>query len=101
MILSSTGTSTLWIASSTYILASASTSLAYIPFASSTLYVPYTGATGNVDLNTKSLTNVSILGVNAGGSYQYNGQIIAQASTTLFNYFFGNSGNLTMTGNYN
>ena len=54
---------------------------------------------GEVNLNNQSLSNVNTLGVNTGGSYQYNGYVIAEASTTLYNYFFGGAGNLTMTGN--
>ena len=54
--------------------------------------VPYTGATGNVDLGANSLN------VGAGMAYQYNGANVITASTTLNNYFFGGAGNLTITG---
>ena len=34
-------------------------------------------------------------------TYQINGVNVVNASTTLYNYFFGGAGNLTMTGNFN
>jgi hypothetical protein len=37
----------------------------------------------------------------AGDAYGYNGLLLADASTSLVNYFFGGGGNLTATGNYN
>ncbi|MFA6476626.1 MAG: hypothetical protein WCV68_04490 [Candidatus Paceibacterota bacterium] len=53
-------------------------------------------------LNTYTATNTfSSIDMIDGNVYRYNGRVIAQASTTLYNYFFGNSGNLTMTGNSN
>ena len=39
--------------------------------------------------------------VAAGQAYSYNGANVITALTTLNNYFFGNAGNLTMTGNSN
>ncbi|MFA5128324.1 MAG: hypothetical protein WC457_05040, partial [Patescibacteria group bacterium] len=39
--------------------------------------------------------------ITAGSYYKYNGVNLAYASTTLYNYFFGNAGNLTMTGSNN
>ena len=39
--------------------------------------------------------------VPAGSYYKYNGTNLAFASTTKFNYFFGDAGNLTATGRYN
>ena len=58
------------------------------------------------DLSTKKIgidvaSPAQTLDMKAGGTYGYNGQILAQAITTLDNYFFGNSGNLTMTGSGN
>ena len=72
--------------SSLYLLNSASTSLPYIPFASSTLYVPYTGATGGVNLNNQSLANVSTLSVGSttssiGGVAFFNGNVGIGTST--------------------
>ncbi len=116
---SSTYASTTWV-SATFIPLSASTSLSYIPLASSSLYylasnpagyissttasltnyptysyasstfastsyvlatyVPYTGANANVDLNNKSLANVSTLSVGSttvptGGVAYFNGNV--------------------------
>ena len=49
-------------------------------------------STGNVGIGT---TNPAyVLDMAAGDSYGYNGQIMANASTTLFNYFFGGAGNI-------
>lgn len=46
-----------------------------------------------------SATSTSLnFGLLAGGIIGYNNKILAQASTTLGSYFFGNSGNLTETG---
>ena len=54
---------------------------------------------GNVGIGT---TNpLQTLDMKAGGTYGYNGAILAQASTTLNNFFFGGAGNLAMTGNEN
>lgn len=39
--------------------------------------------------------------VSAGDAYWLDDRIIAQASTTLYNYYFGNSGNSSTTGNSN
>ncbi|MFA6476565.1 MAG: hypothetical protein WCV68_04110, partial [Candidatus Paceibacterota bacterium] len=39
--------------------------------------------------------------MSAGSFYKYNGINLAYASTTKQNYFFGEAGNLTMTGSYN
>ncbi|MDQ3014849.1 MAG: hypothetical protein M3Q73_03225, partial [bacterium] len=54
---------------------------------------------------TGTTTATSTFGGNiniaAGGGYMYNGVTLATASTTLFNYFFANAGNLTMTGSGN
>lgn len=41
---------------------------------------------------------VGDINMSAGSAFRYNGEILAQASTTLDNYFFGGAGNLTMTG---
>ena len=41
------------------------------------------------------------INVSSGSAYMYNGANVITASTTLGNFFFGNSGNLTMTGGYN
>ena len=58
------------------------------------LFLSYGGA----DIGAFTGSGLSIV---SGATYKINGATIAQASTTLNNYFFGNSGNLTMTGNYN
>ncbi len=60
---------------------------------------------GNVGIGTNNPTvaldvNGSIR-VSPGNAYWLDGRIIAQASTTLFNYYFGNSGNSSSTGNSN
>lgn len=62
--------------------------------------------TGNVGIGTvnpaaKLDVEGGNINVGAGEAYQYNGVNIAIASTTGGNYFFGNAGNLTMTGNGN
>lgn len=56
-------------------------------------------STGYVGIGTT--TPLQTLDMKAGGTYGYNGSIMAQASTTLANWFFGNSGNLTTTGSNN
>lgn len=61
-------------ASTSYVLVSASNTLPYIPFASSTLYVPYTGGTSNVNLGahnfalsgTSTLATTSITSLSLG-----------------------------------
>lgn len=39
--------------------------------------------------------------VSSGQTYQLNGVNMVSAQTSLFNYYFGNSGNITGTGQYN
>ena len=67
--------------------------------ATSALFV---ASNGNIGIGTTStLAKLDVNGsinVAAGQSYDYNGVTLAMASTTLDNYFFGNAGNLTMTG---
>jgi hypothetical protein len=41
------------------------------------------------------------INTSAGSAYMYNGSNVITASTTLGNYFFGDAGNLTMTGVFN
>ncbi len=53
MVLQTSGnTGVVWVATST---------LGFLPFASSTLYVPYTGATGKVDLGSQTLTTTGLI----------------------------------------
>jgi len=54
---------------------------------------------GSVGIGTASPNQT--LDMKAGGTYGYNGQILAQAQTTLNNWFFGGAGNLTATGGDN
>ena len=60
-----------------------------------------TGGVERMRINPTELSVVGNINISSADSYRINGQIIAQASTTLNNYFFGNSGNLSMTGNFN
>ncbi len=55
-------------------------------------YVPYTGATADVDLGAHNLNIAS------GHYYNYNSVHLAYAQTALDNFWFGNAGNLTATG---
>ena len=73
-------------ASSSYLLLSASNTLPYIPFASSSLYVPYTGATSNVNLNNQNLLNLATLSVgtttlSSTGIAFFNGKVGIGTST--------------------
>ena len=88
-------------------------------------YVPYTGGTSNVDLGIHNLTvdtnslfvdsvnhrvgvgtitpaqKLDVAGnvnISTGSAYMINGTNVVTANPTLSNYFFGNAGNLTMTG---
>ena len=68
-----------------------------------------TGACDNFTLNELTITHgliaatstIGIINITEGGYYKYNDVNFAMASTTLYNYFTGGSGNLTMTGNLN
>jgi hypothetical protein len=53
------------------------------------------------DLSVANITATGTINVSAGSAYKYNSVNVITSSTTLNNYFFGNSGNLTMTGNDN
>jgi hypothetical protein len=44
---------------------------------------------------------VGDINISSGASYRYNGVSVVKADTSINNYFFGNAGNLTMTGNAN
>ena len=79
----------LWNAASTSVayLGSANTFTALNAFQATTTLAATT-LTGNMNMA-------------AGKAYQYNGVNLAVASTTKWNYFFGGSGNLTTTGEYN
>ncbi len=53
MVLQTSGNAgAVWVATNT---------LGFLPFASSTLYVPYTGATGKVDLGSQTLTTTGLI----------------------------------------
>jgi hypothetical protein len=60
---------------------------------------------GSVGIGTASPTQkldvAGSINVSSGSAYMYGGSNVIVASTALSNYFFGNSGNLTMTGNNN
>ena len=53
------------------------------------------------NISAANITATGTVNVSAGSAYKYNSANVIIASTTLSNYFFGNSGNLTMTGNDN
>ncbi len=65
----------------------------------------YTILNGNVGIGTtapgQKLDVAGNINVSTNSAYMYNGLNVITASTTLSNYFFGGSGNLTMTGNAN
>ena len=46
-------------------------------------------------------SSTKILNLQGSGAYKYDGVNAIIASTTLDNWFFGNAGNLTMTGDFN
>src|ERR1035441_3557678 len=62
-------------------------------------------ANGNVGIGTTTPTQkldvAGNINISAGSAYMYNGANVITASTTLFNYFFGGAGNLTITGGQN
>ncbi len=55
-------------------------------------------STLKTDGNLEVVGNIDVL---SGSAYMYNGSNVITAQTSLGNYFFGDSGNLTMTGDYN
>ncbi len=59
-------------------------------------------ASGNVGVGTSGPTQkldiAGSINVSAGSAYRYNGTPVITAQPSLNNYFFGNAGNLTMTG---
>jgi hypothetical protein len=52
-------------------------------------------------LSTAKLDVAGSINISSGSAYMYNGVKVITAQTALNNYFFGNSGNLTMTGGNN
>jgi len=62
----------------------------------------YNKNTGNVGFNkslpTEKVDVVGNINISSGNAYKYNSVNIIRAQTALENVFFGNSGNLTMTG---
>lgn len=58
-------------------------------------------ATGGPFVLKAGDTMTGPLNMTAGQSYQYNSTDVIRAQTALSNFFFGNSGNLTMTGSFN
>ena len=60
---------------------------------------------GNVGITTttpaQKLDVAGNVNISSGSAYMYNGVNIIRALTASSNYFFGNGGNLTMTGIYN
>jgi hypothetical protein len=62
-------------------------------------------SSGNIGIGTTTpshkLTISGDVNISEGSAYKYNGFNIALASTTLNNYFFGEAGNLTMSGGSN
>jgi hypothetical protein len=64
------------------------------------IYVPYNGATGNVDLNAKNLTNINILGASTINAFTMGGNITGSSSYTLDNLgHVGIGDNSTTTDN--
>ena len=71
--------------------------------ASNTIVLGGTGADAvNVGIGTVAsaykLEVVGNINISSGSAYMYNGVNVITAQTALSNYFFGNAGNLTMTG---
>ncbi|MEK7638491.1 MAG: hypothetical protein AAB375_03655, partial [Patescibacteria group bacterium] len=60
---------------------------------------------GNVGIGTaapvQKLDVAGSVNISKGSYYRYNDVLFAMASTSLYNYFTGGAGNLTMTGGYN
>jgi trimeric autotransporter adhesin len=77
----------------------------YNEFTQENLFVATTTFSGNVGIGTTTptykLTVDGDIGISAGSAYKYDGVDLAYGSTTLKNYFFGDSGNLGMTGGEN
>jgi len=55
----------------------------------------------NKSLPTEKIDVVGNINVSQDSAYKYNGVNVITANPSSFNYFFGNSGNSTMTGVYN
>jgi hypothetical protein len=69
----------------------------------SLISAPYFHATSSTATSTFAggIQANNMINVSAGNSYLYNGAVLANAITSLNNYFFGEAGNLTMSGNKN
>lgn len=55
----------------------------------------------NGRLGVGTTTPIQTLDIKSGGTYGYNGSIIAQANPSIYSWFFGGAGNLTQNGVYN
>jgi hypothetical protein len=77
----------------------------FISFNSTTSKIFNILANGKVGIGlaapTQSLDVAGNINISAGSGYMYNGVNVIRALTGANNYFFANSGNLTMIGNYN
>jgi len=68
-----------------------------------TVGINYAG--GNVGINklvpAQKLDIDGSMNISSGNAYKYNGINLVQSITAIQDYFFGNSGNMTMTGTFN
>lgn len=93
-ILQSNGSGVVWVATSSLGISGGGGSSQWTTNGSNIYYT-----TGRIGVGTT--TPGQTIDIASGGAYGYNGLALAQASTTKDNWFFGNAGNLTMTGNGN